>query len=844
MKSRRKGLVRFSAALIVLAALLALYLRIGLFPGRLREKAMEKIGQWTHKKVVFDKVLFIPFHGVSFYRVGVFEESGEPLFQAKRVTMNARLVPFFQEKKIMVNRLLLERPFFDWALEGRPKKKPQTPPKTLLSGQIDVPVVPESRSLDLGNAVNGLDFFLPENVTIERIEISKGQVTVRRDRDSDPLETLSKVDVRMTLPQGPTLRFEGRVELGSAPYAWIDLTGVWNLQNGRYEFTFRTLSQKIPEWLLDYQKNNFLVLQEGQVSFETQLFSGEDSAVLFKTKASLENALLRLDPARYSGRMRLEAEGVFDNANKQFESYRGELTFVDVKVKDLSRNIRELDDLAGTLRFEPDRLVVHSLRGLYKKVAFDAAGTIRSFKDLLVDGEVRSHLTMDEMRSLLPPEYTEKLKDLIITGDCQALTVLSGSLRKDSRVESEHRLVVQNASVRDDAKNILWTQLHGEITLGREGLRIQNARFFVSEKPASLDAFIPKEAGSTGNLHLSSEGLDVRADYTAESDDLTLKNGRAVFTGVQASFSGKCVRWTDPWLELQGQAHVELDKIPQPFPIAGVLSGPFVLSGAWNKPLDWDLKMDAEGSPVHIHRSFRVDKLELQVRMKNRLLNIPYLHGSAYGGTANCPISVDLAGTNVTFKSKLSLNNLDLSKIGLDLAPPKEALKGTLIGNLSLEGQWQRPESYRGEGAVSVTRGFLGQSSRFKAMGHLPLLKVEGLELVTIEEMSSTFEVRDKKIHTQDLTLLGDAVDLSLRGTIGFDEFLDMTMSIQYSDAVLQGAALTGGLAPLLIQQAGNLISEYRVRGTVNKPTYEKMVLPTGRAVGKKISGLLQGLTS
>lgn len=844
MKSRRKGLVRFSVALLVLGTILALYLRIGLFPGRLREKAMEKMGQWAHKKVVFDKVLFIPFHGISFYQVGVFEESGEPLFQAKRVTVNARLMPFFREKKIVVNRLLLEGPYFDWTLKDRRKKKTQAPPKTLLSGQIDVPVVPESRSLSLQNAANGPDFFLPENVYIERIEISKGTVTVRRDRDSDPLETLSKVNIRMTLPQGPMLRFEGYVELGSVRYASIDLTGTWDLQNGRYEFTLRTLSQKVPEWLLDYQKNNFLVLREGRISSETRLFSGEDSEVLFKTKASLENTLLKLEPGSYSGRMRLEAEGVFDNANKRFENYRGELTLVDVKVENLSRNIRELDDLAGTLRFEPDRLVVHSLRGLYKNVGFDATGTIRSFKDLLVDGEIRSHLTMDQMRTLLPTEYAEKLKDFVITGDCQALTVLGGSLRKDSRVSSEHKLVIQNASVRNDAKNIRWTQLHGEIALGKEGLRIQNTHFLVSEKPASLNAFIPKKTGSVGNIRLSSQGLDFQADYTAEGDDLILKNGQADLPGVRASFNGKCIRWTDPWLELQGQVHAELDKIPQPIPLSGVLKGPFVLSGAWNKPSDWDLKLDAEGASARIQRSFRVDKVELQVRMKNRLLNIPYLHGSAYGGTVNCPISVALGGANATFKSKLSLNSLDLSKIGHDLVPPKEDLRGTLIGNLSLEGQWQRPESYRGEGAVSVTNGFLGQSSQFKAMGHLPLLKVEGLDLITIEEMSSTFQVFDKKIHTQDLTLLGDAVDLSLRGTIGFDRSLDMTMSIQYSDAVLQGAALTGGLAPLLIQQAGNFISEYRVRGTLNEPTYEKMILPTGRAVGKKISGLLQGLAS
>ncbi len=845
MKSRRKGPVRLLAALLIVTALGAVYLRLGLFPGRFREKAMERISGWTHKKVVFDKVLFIPFHGISFYRVEVLEPSGESIFRSHRVTINARLLPFLREKKILINRFLLQDPSFDWALENPAKKKLQPPPKTVISGQIDVPVIQESKPLDLKNATNGPDFFLPENVYIERIEISNGLVLVRRERGSAPLETLSAINVRMTLPQGPMLRFIGRIQLGDAPYASMDLHGGWDLERGSYDFTCRTLTQKIPDWLLDYQKNNFLVLREGRVSLETHLYSGKDSTLLFKTKASLENALLTLEPARYSGQMRLEAEGAFDNLSKRFKNYRGDLTFVNVKIENLSRNIRELDNLAGILSFEPDRLIVRSLHGIYKNVGFDASGTIKSFKDLLLNGEVRSRLTMEEVRSILPPEYTEKLKDFVIAGECQALTILEGSLKKDSKVESEHKIVIQNASVRNDVKKIAWTQLAGELILNREGLKIQNARFLVSNKPVSLNAFIPKEPGTAGNLHFVSGKLDVYADYTPHGNDLNLKNGQAIFSGIRASFTGKCVRWNDPWLELRGQVHADLDKIPQPVvPLSGILSGPFVLSGAWDKPLDWDLKIDAEGAPIYVRHSFRMDKMDFQVRMKNQRLNIPYIHAAGYGGTAGGQLSAELAAADVPFQSQLHFNNLDLSRVGADLTPPRESLRGTLIGKLALDGRWQHPETYRGQGAVSVTKGFLGQTSRFKAMGHLPLLKVEGLDLVTFEEMSSTFEVRDKKILTQDLTLLGDAVDLSLRGSIGFDQSLDMVMSIQYSGAVMQGALLTGGLAPLVVQQAGNFISEYRVRGSIREPTYEKKLLPTGRAMGKKIGGLLQGLTS
>ena len=177
MKSRRKGPARLLAALFVLTALGAVYLKIGVFPGRFREEAMTRILQWTHKRIVFDKVLFIPFHGISFYNVSVFEETGEPIFSADRLTLNARLGPFLKDKKIVVNRFLLEEPVFDWVLRDPGPRKPEKIHKTVLSGQIHVPTAQDPRPITLRDAANGPDFFLPENVYIERIEISNGHVT-------------------------------------------------------------------------------------------------------------------------------------------------------------------------------------------------------------------------------------------------------------------------------------------------------------------------------------------------------------------------------------------------------------------------------------------------------------------------------------------------------------------------------------------------------------------------------------------------------------------------------------------------------------------------------------------
>ena len=858
MRSKRK---LFGHSILFLTAaflLTAVYLRVGIFPGSLRESAIRRIEQWTHKKVTFEHAVFIPFHGLSLRHVAIYEPDarlpggqGKPLLQARRITVNVRLLPFFTEKKIMVNRLLLDGARYDWVLEPPAKALEPPAPKTVL-GQLDVPVIPQKKQVTLKDLQYGPDILLPDNVYIERIEIAGATVQVRKHAGEEPVETLSDVNLRLTMPTPPVLRFEGRLHLGQKAYASIDLTGTWDLKSDHYEFYLRTKSSEVPGWLIDYQQGHFLILREGEIAFETRLFSGEHSEMLFKTKAELKEAVFKLHEARYAGRLRLEAEGAFDTVTKHFEKYRGALELIDVDAENVSPKIDELNGLNGVLRFEPDLITVPSLRGHYKKMLFDANGTLRSFKELRVNGDVLVNMSVGEIMYLLPPEHRDSLKGFDIAGDCEAHAALSGSLRKDSKVITENRLVLKNVSLKNDAKKISLTGLSGELRMAANGIRIDQARFQIAERPYTLSAFIPKNAGESGSLHLGSPDLNLETDFIADGGDLRLKNGHAAFTGGSANFTGKCLHWTDPWLELKGQSHLQLDRALVRFAkpgsatgldLKGTLSGPFTLSGAWDRPADWDLKMDAKAGALYWKSVHRLENFEIQVRMKNRRLALPYIHASVYGGTIGCDMRIDLTRPVPHFELQTKFINLDLSKLGPSLSPPKPELKGALFANFALEGIFADPGTWVGNGSMSVTKGMLLRSAEFKKMGHLPFLTVEGLDLVTFQDLAATFKVRDRRIYTSDLKLFGDSVDVSLDGAISLDGALDMVMDIRFSDEVIQGAKLTGGIAPLVVGRADVAIPQQHIGGTISNPVVEAMLLPNARGAAKRLTSLA-GLAS
>ncbi len=825
------------------------YWRVGLFPGRLLDKALVKIEHLTRKKVLCDKIIFLPFRGFTLERLKVFEKDGTPIFSARLLSIHIKILPFFREKKIIIDHFVIDSPVWDYSLATEKQPK-ETPPKTVISGQIEVPAVSDNPPVNLKNIANGPDFFLPENVYLEQIEIENGRLLIRQNKSQDPLEVIQSINIRMGFQKPPLLRFDGQIKLGTSSYATVDVEGRWDLEKDRYDFNLSALSQEVPPWLLDYQKGHFLVLQQGRFFLKTHLVSGKESSVLFQSTAHLKNASIQVSTAQYSGQMHLEAQGVFDTIWKRFETYKGQLKLVRVNASGLSSKIKRLDNLSGLLDFQPDLLTVRTLRGEYKDTAFEATGTVRSFHDLILDGQIRSHMTIDKLIDLLPAEEVEKIKDLKIDGDCQAITLLKGSLKPPSKITTEYMLSIQNASAQSRARKINCSNLSAQLHVNAKGIEISQARFMLSGSAHLLDAFIPKQEATPGWFHVQSKNFEVRSDYTLHGNELWLEHAKAFLSGVSASFKGKLVDWNDPSMRLEGDAEISMQrltsewnsKIPalKSLILEGTFHGPFILIGHWNQPLDWEFKMDAQTPLLELQKTLRLQQLEIQIRMKNRLINVPYLRAQLGDGTLGCRFLFNLDKPGTFFDSRLYLNNVDLAKLDLNLEPTQKNLAGILVAHLAMRGTLQTQESYRGQGALSVTNGLLWQTAQFKAMGHLPLVKVEGLDWVTFREMNATFQIHDKKIYTEDLSLMGDAVNLSLRGALSFDSELDMLMNIQYSDDVYRGAAATGGFVPLVVQQAGDLISQYHVHGKLKEPKYDKMFMPVGRTIGKKIGGLMQ----
>lgn len=837
---KRRAVLRLFLFLALILTIFTLYLQVGFLPGRLRTFVIQKTEELTGERVIFDKAFYVPFKGLSFSDFRIVASDKRVLFSVKKLSLDVRVIPFMKEKKLIVRNVTLESPVYHWALEGPapPLKESPPPPRTKISGQITVPVLPEKSSPELSDLDGGPDAFLPENVYLEQFEIVNGRVLVREHSGGPVIEEIVPIRLKMGFQKPPVIRFHGSFGLGTKPYAAIDLSGGWDLEKTRYDFNLRASARRIPSWLARIQKMNPVILKKGALDLEARLASAPrtEKIALFHIQTALNDASLSVSPLELDGQMNLEAEGVFDFSKKAIDRYQGRLDLSRVRVSHPAEGVAPLEDLSGTFYFKPDFLRAKSVTAAYGPLALEAEGDLRSFSKPILNSSVKTRSALSDLLSVLPKTQRSFLKDWVMEGLCDAKVSVRGPLKDPSKFAWEASAILQGGAAKNAAKKIDLSEISGHLLAGPEKIRVAQGRVTAFNNDYRIEGDIPLKPDKSAPISVSSADQDLKGHYSWAKDLIKIHDAEVGVWGVRGRLQGTSTGFKRPRLELRGDFETELEKlVPKVLPhvpalkdagLKGHVDGRFILNGWLDAPLDWDLKLDANADRLRIREKFRIDDVHAQVRMKNRVLNIPYLHAKPYGGSGGFRSSFDLSKKEVPFDGKLYVNNVDLSFLARDLDPKQKELTGKLTLNAALRGKLQSQETFTGSGTINVREGRIWKTDLFKDMGHLPFVKVVGLDQVVFHALNANFKIADKKSFTQDLTLDSDTVHLVFKGHVGFDQTLDLIMWIRYSDAVIRGAVDTGGIVPFVVEKAEQFISQHKISGTLKSPKNEKLLAP------------------
>ena len=242
----------------------------------------------------------------------------------------------------------------------------------------------------------------------------------------------------------------------------------------------------------------------------------------------------------------------------------------------------------------------------------------------------------------------------------------------------------------------------------------------------------------------------------------------------------------------------------------------------------WQLTLKAT-SPEIIFQGWRLENLELPLRVESSQLIGEDLEVELYGGSLKGSFSLNLTPDQKDYQFEGTLSDLDLNRLAVEWGTQGEKeVRGILKASFHLKGTAGDWKNLSGQGEASIAEGYLGKLPLLgDLMAILPLLS---REKVIFRKGSASFTIHEGVVATEDLTLTSDQVKVLAQGKIDFQGYFrpSLVYRVSFSKGFLDEVPLIGDILSFVIDEAGHLIAQVEVTGSLREPKYRLIPLAKG----------------
>jgi hypothetical protein len=268
-------------------------------------------------------------------------------------------------------------------------------------------------------------------------------------------------------------------------------------------------------------------------------------------------------------------------------------------------------------------------------------------------------------------------------------------------------------------------------------------------------------------------------------------------------------------IDLNGLCHIQFDA-----------AGP---AKSWTS---WKVNSNITSKALHI-KGFAIKDITLNYTQTAGQGLINFLNFKAYNGAGTVKGRVDLNSKGPRYSVTGEIKDLDLNLLKSDIPDMKDK---TFYGKLSIqaaaEGTGADTKSISGQSQVVVTDGNIWEFNPLKGLGNF--IFMPRFDTLSFSHATGDFTIKDGWMATENLDLMGDDVELLVKGKIGFDGTLDLV-------AVTQVPTTGPGQSPIgeAVNTAGGMTA-ISITGSIEKPQYK--LQPITQNIFKKLGDLFSSI--
>ena len=252
-------------------------------------------------------------------------------------------------------------------------------------------------------------------------------------------------------------------------------------------------------------------------------------------------------------------------------------------------------------------------------------------------------------------------------------------------------------------------------------------------------------------------------------------------------------------------------------------------------------------------KTLRIGKIKLDnlfgdIFFNEGLVAVPALNGIFYYGVFSSSLEADLNSLGFPFKFNADIKKSDLRTFVKDTLDKKSLVHGNLDFMIKADGKAEYQSSYSGYGELSIYDANLG---RVPILAPLLGWIYEGLEdvfpafkKINIDSAWASFDIKDRKLMTDDLVLSGSDICLIAEGSLDFDGRLDFSFENELIEQKIPEDTDWPVSVRNFITSFGKTISRAKLKGTLKDQKWEfEYLAPIKKAIDSNVKAFFEGLS-
>lgn len=838
------GLLIALTGLGLLAAGLTWYLNAVFLPGPARRWIATQLAEQTGRRIQLGALHFRVWEGIAVDHVVIFEDrryGDQPCLAVERVTLHGPL-PTLQ---LMHPRLRLVRDAAGvWNLE--------------------------SLRLFHQAAAGAGQHPQPLPLLVARLVISDGELLVEDQSRKPGLDaTLTRINLRAALNLPHAVALRGTAQWQTVPVTALLLQGQWNLAASSGEgsvtarqFPLDTVRPYLPA-------ATAAALRELAGAATVTVKGAMDAHQLQVTvTATAEDTRVQWSPVAGGTPWTITGDYVVTGQGTAHphDGWVWGPPAATVQLRHLAvpppAPLPAVDHLDGTLQITPTAVQLDAATATVSGLPVRAHGTLTTaqpdrWPQAALAGEADADGPLAALWQAAAPYRTGWLADTQLTGAGQLHVAAAGTLQapKVAATLSIHdaRLAAPSVGTID--------ALNGRVRLEPNLLTAVGVRGTWRQQPVQVDGTLVNFAAPEISGTLTVGEVTADAALAVAGGQVTITELKTRYRKSQATTTGTVTLGA----ATTGALHTEfsldaadgLALLPASWATlrawqpAGRLKGEASVNGPLQDPARWETTLSAHAGEFTV-RGIRLENVLLEYRQRDGAATLQPLTALVYGGTVSTTGTLRLDDPHQPFTAKVSVANLELGRLAKELAWNDQQVSGLVSGECQVSGAAGHPSggwvvlpgSLNGQGRFQVTNGRLFEMPLLKGLADI--LGASALRRVVFKEAAGTYELHGDRVTTQDLTVYGDLATLTATGAVTFAGALDARVVASIDPTAFERSPQFAQTLGRFLHQAGYLIGEIKLGGTLAKPTYEVVPLSLNRVlkeqVFKKLGDMLGGI--